>query len=158
MRKLMRKRILVPLAAIAALALAGVAYAYFTASGTGSGTASVGADSGVTISSVSFDSTLYPGGATNVRYTIANSSSNTPAQVGKVVADTSVGTNGITGLPVGCNASDFSFGDVTVDTEIPAGGSYNGSGTLRFADSGVNQDACKGASPVLHLKVDDSGI
>ncbi len=158
MRKLMRKRILVPVAAIAALALAGIAFAYFTASGTGSGTASVGTDSGVAIGSVSFDSTLYPGGSTNVRYTITNSSSNTPAQVGKVVADTSAGTNGITGLPVGCSASDFSFGDVTVNAEIPAGRSVSGSGTLSFADTGANQDACKGASPVLHLKVDNSGI
>jgi len=158
MRKLMRKRILVPVAAIAALALAGVAFAYFTASGTGSGTASVGTDSGVTIDSVTFDSTLYPGGSTNVRYTITNSSSNAPAQVGKVVADTSAGTNGVSGLPRGCSASDFSFGDVTVNAEIPAGRSLNGTGTLSFADTGANQDACKGASPVLHLKVDNSGI
>ncbi|HZV76031.1 MAG TPA: hypothetical protein VFF79_20155 [Conexibacter sp.] len=158
MRKLMRKRILVPVVVIAAFAVAGVAVAYFTASGTGSGTASVGTDSGVTITGVSFDNTLYPGGSTNVRYTITNSSSNTPAKVGKVVADTSAGTNGITGLPVGCNASDFSFADVTVNTEIAAGGTLNETGTLRFADTGANQDACKAASPVLHLKVDNSGI
>lgn len=158
MRKLMRKRILVPVVAIAALAVAGIAYAYFTASGTGSGTASVGTDSGVTIDSVSFDSTLYPGGSTVVRFTIANSSSDTAAQVGKVVADTSTYTDGISGLPAGCDPSDFSFGDVTVNTQIPAGRSVDETGTLRFADTGSNQDACKNASPVLHLTVDNSGI
>ncbi len=158
MRKLMRKRILVPVAAIAALAIAGIAVAYFTASGTGSGTATVGTSAGVTITGVSFDSTLYPGGSTNVRYTITNSSSNTAVSVDKIVADTSAGTNGITGLPVGCSASDFTFGAVSVGRSIPASGSISGSGTLSLANTNANQDACQGASPVLHLKVDNSGI
>jgi hypothetical protein len=158
MRKLMRKRILVPVVAIAAIAVAGIAVAYFTASGTGSGTASVGAGSGVTISNVSFDATLYPGGSTPVRFTIDNPSADTAVQVDKVVADTSYGTTGVDGLPGGCDASDFTFGDVSVSTSIPAGRSTSASGTLSFADSGRNQDVCQGASPVLHLKVDNSGI
>jgi hypothetical protein len=157
MRKLMRKRILVPVAAIAALAVAGIAVAYFTASGTGSGSATVGSAAGVTITNVTFDSALYPGGSTTVRFTINNSSSDTAVQVGKVIADTRAGTNGITGLPAGCSASDFSFGDVDVSASIPAGRSADETGTLRFADNG-NQDACQGASPTLNLVVDNSGI
>jgi len=158
MRKLMRKRFLLPLAAVAALAITGVAYAYFTSSGSGSGTATVGTDAGVTIDSVSFDSTLYPGGSTTVHFTVNNASSNTAAKVGNVVADTSAGTNGITGLPAGCSASDFTFADVSVNTEIAASGHFDGTGTLSMADTSANQDACKNASPVLHLKVDNSGI
>lgn len=160
MRKLLRKRILVPVAAIAALALAGIAFAYFTSSGTGSGTATVGSAAGVTITNVSFDNALYPGGSTTVRFTINNTSSNTAVQVGKVVADTSAGTNGITAasLPAGCNASDFTFADVTVNASIPAGRSLDQTGTLSFADNGRNQDACQGQSPILNLKVDNSGI
>ena len=158
MRKLMRKRILVPVAAIAALAVAGIAVAYFTASGTGSGTASVGSAAGVTISGVSFDNALYPGGSTTVRFTINNSSSDTAVQVDKVVADTSAGTNGITGLPRGCDAADLTFGDVSVSTSIAAGSSTSTTGTLSLANTNANQDACQGAAPVLHLKVDNSGI
>jgi hypothetical protein len=158
MRKLMRKRIFVPVAAIAAIAVAGIAVAYFTASGTGSGTASVGAAAGVTIDNVTFDSALYPGGSTTVRYTISNPSADTAVQVSKVVADTRYGTTGVDGLPVGCDASDFTFADVTVNASIPANRSADSTGTLRFADNGRNQDACQGASPVLHLKVDNSGI
>jgi hypothetical protein len=158
MQKVLRKRILVPVVAIVALAVAGIAVAYFTASGTGSGTATVGSAAGVTIDSVSFDSTLYPGGSTTVRFTITNASSNTDVQVDKVVADTSQGTNGITGLARGCDPADFSFGDVTVASSISANGSKNASGTLSLANSTANQDACQGASPVLHLKVDNSGI
>jgi len=157
MRKLMRKRILVPVAAIAALAVAGIAVAYFTASGTGSGTASVGSAAGVTISNVSFDSTLYPGGSTTVRFTINNGSSDTAVSVDKVVADTTYGSTGVDGLPRDCSAADFTFADVSVGRSIDASGSVDATGTLRFADNG-NQNACQGASPVLHLKVDNSGI
>ncbi|HXE44092.1 MAG TPA: hypothetical protein VN635_02735 [Conexibacter sp.] len=158
MRKLMRKRILVPVVAIAAIALAGIAFAYFTASGSGSGRATVGSAAGVTIDNVSFDSTLYPGGSTVVRFTITNGSSDTAVQVGNVVADTSYGTTGVDGLDPRCDASAFTFADVTVNREIPAGGTYDATGTLRFADTGSSQDACQGAAPDLHLKVDNSGI
>lgn len=158
MRKLMRKRILVPVVALAALAVAGIAVAYFTASGTGSGTASVGTVSDVTISDVSFDNALYPGGSTPVRFTIENTSADTAVKVDKVVADTSRGTNGISGLPDGCDAADFTFDDVSVGASIDASGSQAASGTLHFADSGSNQDACQDARPVLHLVVDNSGI
>jgi hypothetical protein len=158
MRKLLRKRILVPVAAIAALAVAGIAVAYFTASGSGSGSATVGSAAGVTIDNVSFDSTLYPGGSTTVRFTITNTSSSTAVSVDKVVADTRYGTTGVDGLDPSCDASAFTFADVTVGRSIPASGSVNATGTLRFADNGRNQDACQANSPNLHLKVDNSGI
>lgn len=158
MRKLMRKRILVPVAALAALALAGIAVAYFTASGTGSGTASVGTVGDVTITGVTFDDTLYPGGSTPVRLTINNTSADSAVSVDKVVADTAYGTTGVDGLPAGCDAADFTFGDVTVNESISANGSTTATGTLSMANSTANQDACQGASPVLHLKVDNSGI
>lgn len=158
MRKLMRKRILVPVAAIAALAVAGIAVAYFTASGTGSGTASVGSAAGVTITGVTIDDALYPGGASTVRFTIRNGSSNTAVSVDKVVADTSAGTNGITDLPVGCDAADFTFDDVTVGRSIAADGSVDATGTLHMADTSANQNACQGATLTLNLKVDNSSI
>ncbi|HEX7289728.1 MAG TPA: hypothetical protein VF250_01265 [Conexibacter sp.] len=158
MRKLMRKRILVPVAAIAALAVAGIAVAYFTASGTGSGTATVGTVSDVTITDVTLPDTLYPGGSTSVRFTINNTSADTAVNVDKVVADTRYGTTGVDGLPRGCDAADFSFGDVTVSESISANGSTTGTGTLSMANTNANQDACQGASPTLHLKVDNSGI
>ena len=158
MHNLMRKRILVPVIALVALAVAGIAVAYFTASGTGSGTATVGTSAGVTIDNVTIADALYPGGSTTVRFTVSNPSADTAVQVDKVVADTSAGTNGITGLPRGCDAADFSFGDVTVNASIAASGSTDASGSLSLTNNNVNQDACQGASPVLHLKVDNSGI
>jgi hypothetical protein len=159
MRKLMRKRFVLPLAAIAALAIAGVAYAYFTSTGTGSGSGTVGSAATLTIDNVTITGTLYPGDTTgaSVGFTI-NNPGNSAVKVDKVVADTSQGPNGISGLPAGCSASDFHFADVSVGQEIAAGGSLNGSGTLTMDDTGSNQDACQHATPTLNLKVDDSGI
>jgi hypothetical protein len=151
MRKHMRKRILVPVAAIMALAVAGIAVAYFTASGTGSGTASVGAAGGITITNVQFDRTLYPGGSTGVSFDIENASTDTPVRVGKVVTD-SIRT------AAGCDAADFSFGDVDVNTEIAAGGRTSAAGTLSMTNSAANQDACQSTGVELNLRVDNSGI
>ena len=151
MRKLMRKRILVPVAAIAALALAGIAVAYFTASGSGSGSATVGADAGVSITDVTFDETLYPGGDTTVRFTVNNLSADTAVRVGEVVAS-SIRT------PAGCEATDFSFADVTLGQEIAAGDSANATGTLVMANTSANQDACQNGSVELNLQVDNTGI
>jgi hypothetical protein len=151
MRKLMRKRVLVPVAAIAALALAGIAIAYFTASGTGSGTATVGADAGVTITDVRFDRTLYPGGSTDVSFTVTNLSADTDVNVGEVVTD-SIRTS-----DAGCLPADFSFGDVAIGS-IPAGDSVNASGTLSMQNTAANQDDCQNATVDLNLRVDNSGI
>ena len=159
MHSVQRKRVFVPLALILALALSAAAVAFWTASGTGSGTASVGTDAGVSITHVSFTGTLYPGASVAVSFTVNNLSANTPAKVDKVVTDTSFGGGtGITGLTGGCLPADFTFADVSVNPEIPISGSQAGSGSLAMANTAVNQDACKTQSPVLHLKVDNSGI
>ena len=147
MRKLTRKRFIIPLAAIAALAVASVAFAFFTSSGTGSGTASVGSDAGVTIDPVTITGTLYPGGpAASVDFTVNNTSTDTAVHVAKVVVD-SIDT------PTDCPAADFSFGDVTLNADIAAGDSAPGSGSLSMANTNVNQDACKSGTVTLHLKV-----
>jgi len=156
----LRRKILI--AATACLAIAGAstaAVAYWTASGTGSGIAAVGTDSGVTIQNIAFSSSLYPGGAATVTFDIHNASANAPVKVGNVVADTGAGTHGITGLTGGCLAADFTFDAVTVNTEIAAGATDTAvTSTLHMADTGVNQNACKTQSPVLHLTTDNSGI
>ena len=141
---------------VAAIVVAGAAIAFWTSTGTGQGTATVGTSSGLPISAVTFGNTLYPGGKTPVSFTITNSSANTAITVNQVAADTSFGTNGITGLPGGCNPADFSFPNYAVNQSIPASGTLNvtipTAGGLAFANTAVNQDACKGAAPVLHLK------
>ena len=158
-RTLLKKRTAVATLIVAAVAAVG--YAYWTADGTGSGTATVGTDSGVTISNVSFGGTLYPDVSRSVSFDVNNTSSNTKVKVGQVVADTSFGSGtGITGLPVGCNASWFTFTPGTaINAEIDPGDSASVTdASLKLNDTNTNQDACKNASPVLHLKADNSGL
>ncbi len=140
-------------AVVAGMAAFG-AYAYWTASGTGQGTASVGTDNGVTIVVTNMGAALYPGGSATVTFHVQNDSTTSPVMVGKVVQD-----GAVTGLPGGCLAGDFSFGDVTLNESVAASGNGpNHTGTLSMANTAANQDACKGQSPVLHLKTDNSGL
>lgn len=144
---------------VAALIVAGGAIAFWTSSGTGSGNATVGTDSGLPISAVSFGNTLYPGGKTPVTFTITNSSANSAITFTQVAADTAFGSTGVDGALGLCSAADFTFPTYTfggVPQSLPAGGSQTytvvtASG-LAFANTASNQDACKGKTPVLHLK------
>ena len=101
-------------AVVAGLATFG-AYAYWTASGTGSGTATVGTDSGVRIVVDNIGAALYPGGSATVTFHVHNDSTTTAVTVAKVVQD-----GPVTDLPVGCLAADFSFGDVTLNESVAA--------------------------------------
>jgi hypothetical protein len=154
-----KKRVIIALAAVGVLAIVGVAAAFFTSSGTGTGSATVGSTGNVTIDSVTITGDLFPGGdAATVSYTVNNATGKS-VKVGDVVADTGAGTNGITGLPAGCSASDFTYtSDGALNTTIADGDHADGTGTLSLANSSSNQDACQGATPTLHLKVDNSGL
>lgn len=141
------------LAIVAAMAAFG-AYAYWTASGTGSGTATIGTDSGVTIVVTDTGSALYPGGSATITFHVHNDSTTASVEVGKVVQD-----GPVTGLPGGCAAGDFSFGDVTLNESVAASSDgADHTGTLAMANTASNQDACKNQSPVLHLITDNSGL
>lgn len=153
MQHLKRKKILAPLTALLLVVVAGAAVAYWTTSGTGQSTASVGTDTGVTITPITFSNSLIPGGSATVSFTVNNASTTTAVQVNGVIADALAGTNGITGLPVGCDPADFHFTSASVPGSIPASGTANGTGTLSMDNTAVSQNACKSASPVLHLKV-----
>ncbi len=149
-------------AVVAAMASVG-AYAYWTASGTGSGSATVGTDAGVTIDNVLFSGALYPDGSVDVTFDVTNNSSNTAVKVGDIVADASQGTNGISDMSdAGCDEAWFTYSGTTLDTEIAAGDTLNvtvGGGTLDMSNElSTNQDACKNATFTLNLVTDNSGI
>ena len=105
--------------------------------------------------------TLYPGATVTVAFHVNNASSNTKVKVGQVVIDGSFGGGtGITGLPVGCLAADFTYTNGTaINAEInPSSFAAVTDGALTMANTGVNQDLCKSAAPVLHLKIDNTGL
>jgi hypothetical protein len=160
MSRLIRsRRLKVVVVAVAALAIAASAYAYWTSQGTGSGSATVGTTAALSIKNVAIAGTLVPGGSSNVSYTVENAT-DSPVKFSDVVADETAGTNGISGLPTGCSAADFAYtpGTPASGKELAAGASTAGSGTLAFANTSANQDACKDATPTLHLKIANGSL
>jgi hypothetical protein len=162
--KLTRRRKLIALSAVSALAVAAIAFAYWTTSGSGSGSATAGSDAGVTVSGNPSDG-IYPGGSVPVTTTITNSSSSQDQYVANLHVSISIDA---THAGDGCEASWFTYkadsessGDsnphtVAVDTEIAASGSESVDGDVFMADSGTNQDACKGATINLDYAVNNS--
>src|SRR5262245_12150725 len=147
MRKHLTKKRVVVLAVVAAVAAIGAtAFAYFTTTGSGTGSASVGTSSAVALHGTTVN-TLYPGTSTEVDFTVDNPASGNPF-VGTVKLDS------VTTDPAhsGCTMSDFTMQDVLVNHNFPSGNgqSVTPTGTLAMADNG-NQDACKGAPLTLHL-------
>jgi hypothetical protein len=131
--------ILLAVVAVAVVAAVG-GYAYWTAGGSGTGSATTGDVSAVVVHQTSTVSNLYPGGpAVPLAGNFDNPNSGA-VYVGSVSASVAGTSNG------GCTAADFAVeGTSNTPGEIPSGngvGSWSGL-TLRMVDSGSNQNACK---------------
>jgi hypothetical protein len=153
MRWITKKRTLVALGCTCALAVAGVAIAYFTSNGSGTGSATVGSSSAVTLHA-SISSSLYPGSSSPVTFTVDNPSSGVQR----------VGTVSLTSITVDAGHSscsttisggnpDFTMSPVPVNQVFPPGNgqTVSATGTLAMNETGVNQDGCQGATLTLHL-------
>ncbi len=149
-----KRRVVIALVSLCVLGIAAAAYAYFTTTGSGTATATVGTSSAVTLKGT-VTGNLYPGSSSPVSLTVDNPSTG-KQRVGtisleKITADAghpscSVVTSG--GNP------DFTMADVVVNkTFAPGSGqAVTPGGTLTMNDTGVNQDACQGATLTLTLK------
>ena len=161
MRKLRRKKLIALFMALAAAGVAGGAYAYWTTSGTGTGTASNGTSSAVTIVGTAATA-LYPGSTSTVTFTASNpgttdvSISNIHLVSVQAYPTATDRTNG-TLLIASCGGAnvagkDFTMPDVAVppatDGDILHGAvnqALTTTGTLTMADLVTIQDSCKGA-------------
>jgi hypothetical protein len=165
-RILKKKRIAVPLATVAALVIAGAAVAYFTSTGSGTGSAKVGNPSNwaVTVSPAT-GGALYPGHGTDVlTYTVNNPSSgqqNLSSVTATVNAYVSSGPSDPNAADVGdvtqggnpqagCLASWFTPVN-TPPTPLPndmaGGATVNGSVSVSMTDAATSQNACQGVNP-----------
>jgi hypothetical protein len=134
-------------AAIVGLASAGVAYAYWTTSGTGSATATTGTVVGITVNETTSATNLYPGGPAQPLAGNFNNSNAGAVYVASVTA--ALGT-----LPTGCLPADFTIaGTALVGANVASGtgvGSWSGL-TIAMNNTGVSQNACKASSIPLVL-------
>ena len=151
-----KKRVLAGLGVVATLAVSGVAYAYFSANGAGTGNAQVGTSTALVITPTITAGTggIVPGGnPASVALAVTNGGSGkeyvgTVTMTGVLAYSDAAHTNNITGLGAGkCDTTQFSMTPVVENQEVPAGGptALANNGSLVFADSGANQDGCKGA-------------
>lgn len=148
-----KKNVLIALGCTCALAVAGAALAYFTSTGSGTGTATVGSSSAVTLHATSA-STLYPGTSSTVSFTVDNPSSGSQRvgtiSLGSITVDAGHSTCSTT---ISSGNPDFSMAAVAVNKVFAPGNgqSVTPTGSLTMNETGVNQDACQGATLTLHL-------
>lgn len=136
------------------VAIAGAAYAYWTAIGDGEGSAATGSvDEAVVVNQTSTISNLRPGGAAQTLSGDFDNPNDEPVYIASVTAalDSVVDGNGD---PVaGCTTADYTLtgATMTVNAEIPTGdsqGAWTGA-TVEFNNTASNQDACQGANLVI---------
>jgi hypothetical protein len=173
MRKIITTKAgLIALAVSATLVLAGAAVAYFTTTGSGTGSAAVGTNSAVTINGTSASS-LYPGTASTVSFTANNPSPGhqwiTTIHLASIKAcpsgDTwngSACTNSGTEITTcesvetggsDTNTANFWMPDVTVNQQVASGTnqSITATGTLTMNDLSSSQNACENANLTLNF-------
>lgn len=168
-----RSKLLAALSGVAVLAVAGIAFAYFSTSGSGTGSATVGTSSPLTIHGTSAG-TLYPGTTSSVSFTVDNPSSG-HQQLGTVhlasvkacvgtgstwngTTCSNSGTEATTCESVETGASDTNTGnfwmaDVTSNQDFGNGNgqSVTATGSLKMNDLSTSQDACKNANLTLNF-------
>jgi hypothetical protein len=143
------------LAGVTALAITGgTAFAYWTTTGSGTGTATVGTSSLVTVAQDGTITALTPGSPPQpINFTITNTALTKQTISSVLVTITGVTGPNITGaLP--CAAADFdlvqptaTYGDLT-----PGPHTYSPSGaTLQLKNTASNQDGCKNATVALSI-------
>ena len=134
-------------AAALVVTTAGVAYAYWTTTGSGSGSATTGdtvaADAIQIVQSAALTG-FYPGStAQDVKVTAKN-----PAAFSQKVGNVTVSV----AAAGGCAASNWAVVDAADAIGVLASGITSGSttvATIQLLETGLNQDACKGVTPVL---------
>ena len=148
MEVLKNRKWLVALLGIVVLAGAGAAVAFWTGSGTGTGSGTAGTGGTVTLTGVVAAGTG-PGVSVPVTFKAATATTS-PVRVTTVHLVSVAVDAGHSA----CVTSDFTMADVTQGFEVPAGATAAGlptPGQLAYADTGISQDACKGATITLTL-------
>lgn len=147
MRKLSKKTLAVA-TTVVLLSGGGAAYAYWTNSGTGTGSATTGTNLAITVAQTASSAVLLPGEAPSTlsgTFTNPNASAVYVHQVIGTLA--SVTGGGV--APLACTIADYALttGTITIDAEVLADDSSTWSGIqVRMLDSGTNQDKCKNAT------------
>jgi len=158
MRKPTKKTTAIMIAAVTVLAGGGAAFAYWTAGGSGTGTAATTtATTGVTAVQTTTVTAMQPG---DTAQTLAGNFTNpntAPVYVTSVTASIASVTKAGGAVGGTCDATDYTLANTTmaVGAEVAAGsakGAWTGA-TIKFNNKVTSQDQCKGATVNLAYTV-----
>lgn len=155
-KHLSKKRVVLAAIVVVALAIAsGVAYAYWTSTGSGSNTASVANTApGFTVTVNAISDSLVPGASVNITGSVSNPN-DTKLNLSTIApAATPVSIDSTHSL-AGCLAGDFTVSALSPAPALPKilakTDSVNFTGTLSMANTDLNQNACKGATVTVNI-------
>jgi hypothetical protein len=158
MNKLPRKRLVLIVTAALLLTGGGIAFAYWSAGGSGTGSATTGTSVAITANQTSTVTNMRPGDSAQTLSGTFTNTNTGPVYVASVVASISSVDKAV-GAPSGtCDATDYTLANatMTVNAEVASGtgvGAWTGA-TIKFNDKvATNQDACKGATVNLAYTV-----
>ncbi len=149
-KHLSKRRVLLGLVVVALAIGSSVAYAFWTSSGTGAGSADVGTSSNFTVEQIApLPTDLVPGGAAqDVNIRVTNTATAEQQLNSVTIAVDAPGT---------CDDAWFTATDPAAGLPVvldAAGGpadSVDLVGTIEMTESGTNQDACKNAAIDLDI-------
>ena len=131
------------------LAIGGVALAYWTQGGSGSGTASAGTPVVITVNQTGSPSGLYPGGPSAALAGTFTNTNASPVTISSVTAAVhAFASHTVDATKPDCTQADFAIAGTSGANVVPSGtavGSWSGL-TVHMLDNGLNQDNCKGAA------------
>lgn len=155
-----RRRIAIVVGASAiVLAGGGAAFAYFTASGSGTGSATVGSTGTWQVTQASSTGTIYPGsGSSVITFNVKNTGTG-DQQYSTATAAINSSSSDITqsGTALsGCLASWYTASvtsDPDLSTKVAGGATVQVQVTVTMPSDSVNQDACESATPDVSLSI-----
>jgi hypothetical protein len=157
-----RKKI--ALAVVGGVVAAGgvVAFAFFTAAGTGTGNGAVGTSTAWAVTSAAYTGgPLYPGsGSESIPFTVTNQSPGNQALTSISSALTTDSGGGVydvftSSFNAGCLAAWFTVTNTTptFPDDLGPAGAWSGTATLTMQDVATSQNACEGVDPQITITV-----
>jgi hypothetical protein len=144
-----RARFVAVVAVIAVLAIGGVAFAYWTLGGSGSGNTTAGTGSTITVNQTGTPTGLFPGGpAAALAGTFTNPNPGSVNITSVTAAVRAFTSHLVDAAKPDCTQADFAIGGTSGANVVVSGtnvGAWSGL-TVRLLDNGLNQDNCKGVS------------
>ncbi len=139
---------------IPVLILAGVAFAYWSTAGTGSGTANTGTSANVTVNQTVAPTGLFPGGSVALSGNFDNPNSGNVFIAAVTASVTAFSVQSNPAKPA-CTQADFAItGTANVAAQIAPGngvGAWSGL-SLTMVNAATNQDNCKNLTvPIAYL-------